>query len=107
MSCVLVHSEKYCFLCAIQTKHTVHEEGKERVQNVVLIIGRVLRKVNLIRGRSIQKSDGNREEAFLQSVVGVLRLLYLFPDGRRWKRECPGCVGSLIMLAAFPRQREV
>ena len=28
--------------------------------------------------------------------------MYLFPDGRRWKRECPGCVGSLIMLAAFP-----
>ena len=28
--------EKYCFLRAIQTRHTVHREGKERVQNVVL-----------------------------------------------------------------------
>ena len=34
-------------------------------------------------------------------------VLYLFPDRRRWKRECPECVGSLIMLAVLPRQREV
>ena len=32
---VLTYSEKYCFLSAIQTKHTVHTEGNERVQNVV------------------------------------------------------------------------
>ena len=57
--------------------------------------------------RSIQKSDGSREEAVLESVVRDLRLLYLFLDGRRWKREYPGCVGSLIMLAALPRQWEV
>ena len=36
LSHVLVYSEKYCFLRAIQTKHTVHREGKARVQNVVL-----------------------------------------------------------------------
>jgi len=33
---VLVFSEKYCFLHTRQTKHTVHREGKERVQNVEL-----------------------------------------------------------------------
>ena len=34
MSHVLVYSEKYCFLPVIQTKHTVHREGKERVQKI-------------------------------------------------------------------------
>ena len=37
----------------------------------------------------------------LSWLVRDFRLLYLFPDGRRWKRECPGCVGSLIILAAL------
>ena len=36
LSHVLIYSEKYCFLHAIQTKHTVHREGNKRVQNVVL-----------------------------------------------------------------------
>ena len=31
-----VHSEKYYFLRDIQTKYTVHREGKESVQNGVL-----------------------------------------------------------------------
>jgi len=47
------------------------------------------------------------KKLFLSRLVRVLRLLYLFPDGRRWKRVCPGFVGSMMMLAAFPRQREV
>ena len=42
------------------------------------------------------------KKLFLSQLVRDLRLLFLFPDGRRWKRECPGCVGSLIMLVAFP-----
>ena len=54
-----------------------------------------------MRGRSIQKSDGSREKAVLESV-GVY-LLCLFPDGRSWKSVCPGCMGSLIMLADFPK----
>ena len=58
--------EKYCFLRAIQTKHTIHREGNERVQNVVLRSQSV--KINLMRGKSIQKSDGSREEAVLESV---------------------------------------
>jgi len=45
------------------------------------------------------------KKLFLSRLVRDLRLLYLFPEGRRWKRECPGCVGGggyLIMPAAFP-----
>ena len=61
-----------------------------------------------MQDNSIQKSDSSREEAVLESgLVRDLRLLYLFPEGRRWKRECTGCVGSLIMLAALSRQQEV
>ena len=41
------------------------------------------------------------KKLLLSRLVRDLRLLYIFPDGRRWKRECPGCVGSLIMPAAF------
>jgi len=36
LSCILVHSENYCFLRTIQREHAVQREGKERVQNVVL-----------------------------------------------------------------------
>jgi len=39
------------------------------------------------------------KKLFLSRLVRVLRRLYLFPDGRMWKRECPGCV---VILAAFP-----
>ena len=52
--------------------HTVHRvqrgEGKERVQNVVLQSQLGCReKISLIYDRSIQKSDGSREEAILES----------------------------------------
>ena len=107
LSHVLVDSEKYCFLCAIQTKHTIHREGKESAECSVTVIARVQRKVNLMWGRSIQKLMAARKKLFLSRLVRDLRLLYLYPNGRRWKRECLGCVGSLIVLAAFPRQQEV
>ena len=61
LSHVLGYSEKYCFLRGIQAKHTVHRvhrgEGKVRVQNKCLI-----------NDRSIQKSDGSREEAVFELV---------------------------------------
>ena len=41
------------------------------------------------------------KKLFLSRLVRDLRLLYLFPNGRRWKRECLGCVGPLIMRAAL------
>ena len=41
------------------------------------------------------------KKLFLSRLVRDLRLVYLFPDRRRWKRECPGCMWSLIILAAF------
>ena len=31
------------------------------------------------------------KKLFLSRLVRDLRLLYLFPDGSRWKRVCPGC----------------
>ena len=36
----------------------------------------------------------------LSWLVRVLRLSCLFPDGRRWKRECPGC-GVLNYAGCF------
>jgi len=36
------------------------------------------------------------KKLFLSRSVRVLRLLYLFPEGRKWKRECPGCVGGVL-----------
>ena len=52
-----------------------------------------------MQGRSIQKSDGKK--LFLSRLVRDLRLLYLFSDGRRWKRECPGCGGVLNCAGCF------
>ena len=79
--------------CALYGQSIPFIEKEMRVQNVVTVIARVQRKINLMQGKSIQKSDSNREEAVLESVGVDLRLLYLFPDGRRWKRECPGAWG--------------
>ena len=41
------------------------------------------------------------KKLFLSRLVRDLRLPYLFPDGRRWKRECPGCVGVLNYAGCF------
>ena len=47
------------------------------------------------------------KKLFLSWLVRDLRLLYLFPDGRIWKRVCPVFMWSLIMLAVFQRQQKV
>ena len=44
------------------------EKERESAECSVTVIARVERKINLIQGRSIQKSDGSREEAVLESV---------------------------------------
>ena len=41
------------------------------------------------------------KKLFLSRLVRDLRLLCLFPDGRRWKRECPGCLGFLNYAGCF------
>ena len=53
--------------------------------------------------KKIQKSEVTYQPNQEQLFPAAVRLLYRFPNGRRWKRECPGCMGSLIMLAALPR----
>ncbi|XP_078068239.1 alanine--tRNA ligase, mitochondrial [Mustelus asterias] len=50
------------------TKHTVHREGMESAECSVTVIVRVWRKINLRQATPIQKSDGSREEAVLESV---------------------------------------
>jgi len=68
----------------------------------VIVIARVQRKFNLNEVGPFKSLMAAGKKLFLSQLVCVLRALYLFPDGRRWKRVCAGCVGSFIMLAAFP-----
>ena len=50
-----------------QAYHSWSRKG-ESAECSVIVIARVQRKNNLMRGRSIQKSDGSREEAVFESV---------------------------------------
>jgi len=70
LSHILIYSEKYCCLHTIQTNHTIHGVRRkgEGAECSVTVIARVWRKINLIRSRSIQRSDGSREEGILESI---------------------------------------
>ena len=59
------------------------------------------KKINLMQGRFIQRSDGSREEAVLESVGMHPQTFVSFPRWKKVEESMSGCVGSLTMLAAF------
>ena len=60
-----------------------------------------------MRSRPIQKSDGSREEAVLESVGMCPQTYVSFSQRKKVGERMSGVHGSLILLVALLRQQEV
>ena len=67
----------------------------------VTVIARVQRKINLMQGRSIQKSDSSREEAVLESVGTCPQTFVSFSQRKMMEERMSGVCGVLNYAGCF------